>query len=174
MRQAITCALVLTSVAAGAEVLDRSATAFTSRTTVIIEGVAPQRAFDALVNDVSRWWNPAHTFSGDAANLRLAATPGGCLCEALPDGGGVAHAVVNHVVPGEMLRLAGALGPLQEHAIAGTLTWRFEKAATGTTATATYRVSGAFPGGLDKIAAAVDQVIAEQIGRLEAYLEGRR
>jgi hypothetical protein len=67
--------------------------------------------------------------------------------------------------------MSGALGPLQEHAITGTLTFRFEKAGQGTRASVTYSVSGYFPGGLDKIAGPVDSVIGSQLQRLKSYLE---
>src|SRR5688572_29973490 len=128
MSRRLLCALfVLAPAVAGAEVVDRSAAGFTARTTVTINA-SPERAFRALVDEIGSWWDKAHTWSGDALNLWLTANPGGCLCETLANGGGVAHAVVNHVIPGELLRLSGALGPLQEHAVTGTLTFRFEKA----------------------------------------------
>src|SRR5687767_7057764 len=99
----------------GADVVDRSPAGFTSRTTVTIVNTSPERAFRALVDDLGTWWDSAHTFSGDAGNLWLTANPGGCFCETLANGGGVAHAVVNQVLPGELVRMTGALGPLQEH-----------------------------------------------------------
>ena len=49
----------------------------------------------------------------DAKNLSIDARPGGCFCEKLPNGGGVEHARVVYVAPREVLRLSGALGPLQ-------------------------------------------------------------
>lgn len=164
-------ALALVPRTAGAEVIDRSAAGFTVKTVVTIAATSPERVFLALVDGISRWWNPAHTVSGDAKNIRLAAAAGGCLCETLPTSGSVTHAVINHVVQGRLLRLTGALGPLQEHAVTGTLTWQFDKAADGTTATVTYRVSGYFPGGFDNIAMPVDQVIGDQLKRLKGYVE---
>ena len=162
--------LALLPASARAEVVDRSPAGFTSRTTVSVD-VSPERAFRAVVDEIGSWWNKAHTWSGDAANLSLTATPGGCLCETMGNGGGVVHAVVNHVVPGELLRLTGALGPLQEHAVAGTLTFRFAKAGQGTTVTVSYVVSGYFPGGVERLAGPVDGVIGEQAQRLKAHLE---
>lgn len=156
--------------AASADVVDASPAGFLVRTVVTIDA-SPDRAFLALVEDVGSWWDSAHTFSGDAGNLWLTANPGGCLCETLANSGGVAHAVVNHVVPGELLRMTGALGPLQEHGVTGALTWRFARSGQGTTATMTYSVSGYVPGGLDTIAAAVDAVMSDQLKRLKAYLE---
>ena len=173
MSRGLALVLVLLPSVAGAEVVDRSAAGFTVKTVVVV-GASPERAFRALVDDVGRWWDSSHTFSGDAGNLRMTAHPGGCFCETLKNSGGVAHAVVNHVVPGALLRMTGALGPLQEHAVIGTLTWQFAASGQDATVTLTYRVAGYFPGGLDKIAGPVDQVVSEQLNRLKAYLERGR
>jgi glyoxylase-like metal-dependent hydrolase (beta-lactamase superfamily II)/uncharacterized protein YndB with AHSA1/START domain len=155
---------------AGADVVDRSPAGFTVKTVVTV-AVSPERAFKAFVDDIGRWWDSSHTFSGDAGNLRITATPGGCFCETLKNAGGVAHAIVNHVVPGELLRMSGALGPLQEHAVTGTLTWQFAASGQDATVTLTYSVGGYFPGGLEKIAGPVDQVLSDQLKRLKAYVE---
>ncbi len=163
--------LVITPAIANAEVVDRSPAGFTVKSVVTI-AASPERSFRALVDDIGRWWEPSHTLSGDAGNLRIDARPGGCFCETLPKGGGVAHAVVTNVVPGELVRMSGALGPLQEHAVVGTLTVQFASAGQGTTATLTYAVAGSFPGGLEKAAAPVDKVLSDQLHRLKTYLEG--
>jgi uncharacterized protein YndB with AHSA1/START domain len=170
MSRRLALALVLLPSLAGAEVVDRSATGFTVKTVVTV-GASPERAFRALVDDVGRWWDSSHTVSGDAGNLWMTANPGGCFCETLKNSGGVAHAVVNQVVPGELLRMMGALGPLQEHAVIGTLTWQFAASGKGAAITLTYRVGGYFPGGLDKIAGPVDQVLSDQLKRLKDYLD---
>jgi len=162
--------LVLAPALAGAEVVDRSAAGFTVKTVVTI-AASPERSFRALVDDIGRWWDSAHTWSGDARNLSLTAHPGGCFCETLANSGAVVHAVVSYVAPGALLRMTGALGPLQQHAIAGTLTWQFSATAQGTSATVTYSVGGYFPGGIEKIADPVDQVIGAQLQRLKAHLE---
>ena len=156
---------------AHAEVIDRSSGGFTVKTVVTINA-SPDRAFLALVEEIGQWWEASHTWSGSARNLSITAKPGGCFCETLANSGGVAHAIVNHVRPGELLRMSGALGPLQEHAVTGTLTWQFARAAQGTTATVTYSAAGHFPGGLEKIAGAVDQVIGGQLTRLKGFIEG--
>ena len=49
--------------------------------------------FDALTDDVGRWWNPEHSYSGVAANFSIDARAGGCFCERLKDGS-VAHMTV--------------------------------------------------------------------------------
>jgi uncharacterized protein YndB with AHSA1/START domain len=159
---------------AHAEVTDRNPAGFTSKTTVQMAGTT-DRVFSAFVQEIGQWWDSAHTFSGDAANLWLTPTPGGCLCETLANRGGVQHAQVIHVVPGELLRMTGALGPLQSEAVVGTLTWAFSaNPQGGVTATATYVVSGYYPGGIDKIAGAVDTVIGDQLRRLKAHVERSR
>jgi uncharacterized protein YndB with AHSA1/START domain len=170
LKTLIVAALVLAPAPAGAEVTDRTPGGFLVKTVVTIN-VSPERAFVALVDDIGRWWDSSHTSSGDAGNLWLTANPGGCFCETLANSGGVAHAVVSHVVPGALLRMTGALGPLQEHAVTGTLTWQFAKAGEGTTATMTYSVAGYFPGGVEKIAGPVDQVMSDQLRRLKSFLE---
>jgi uncharacterized protein YndB with AHSA1/START domain len=170
MARLLAALLLLTPALAGAEVVDHSPAGFTVRTVVTI-AASPERTYQALVGDIPAWWDASHTFSGRAANLSIAATPGGCFCETLASGGSVVHAVVNHVDPGRLLRMIGALGPLQEHAVTGALTWEFVVASGGTTATLTYRVGGYFPGGLEKIAAPVDQVLSDQLRRLKAHVE---
>jgi len=49
--------------------------------------LAPDAAY-ALLAEPGRWWNSAHTYSGDARNMGLEAKAGGCFCEILPDKGG--------------------------------------------------------------------------------------
>ena len=170
MSRLLVALFVLAPSLAAAEVTDRSAAGFTA-TAMVTVSASPERAFRALVDDVGSWWDSSHTWSGDAGNLWMTANPGGCFCETLANGGGVAHAVVNHVVPGELLRMTGALGPLQEHAVTGTLTWQFAKAPSGATITVTYRVSGYFPGGVERLAGPVDGVVSAQLKRLQSYLE---
>jgi uncharacterized protein YndB with AHSA1/START domain len=170
MSRVLTLVLVVLPALAHADVVDRSPAGFTVKTVVTV-AASPERAFRALVDDVGSWWDSSHTFSGDARNLSITANPGGCFCETLKNSGGVAHAVVNYVVPGELLRMTGALGPLQEHAVTGTLTWQFAASGQDATITLTYRVGGYFPGGLEKIAGPVDQVLSEQLKRLKAYVE---
>lgn len=130
----------------------------------------PAQTYAALAR-IGEWWNGEHTYSGSAANLRLDATAGGCLCEAIPQGNGsIEHMRVVYAQPGATLRLQGGLGPLQQYAAAGTLTWSLKPAANGTAITQTYVVGGYIPGGADKLAPLVDKVLAEQLGRLQKRL----
>lgn len=164
--------LVVSTSAAAGEVVDRSAGGFTLRTTVQL-AATPDRVYRALV-EVGSWWSKDHTYSGDARNMTIVARPGGCFCETLPDGGGVEHGRVVNVVPGSLLRLATALGPLQELGVAGSMTWQIAASGQGSMLTMTYVVGGYMPGGLDNIADPVDRVLAEQIALLKAHVEKSR
>jgi uncharacterized protein YndB with AHSA1/START domain len=131
------------------------------------------RVYRALVGDVGAWWNSDHTFSGDSRNLSMDARPGGCLCERLPGGGGVEHLRVVFARPGELLRLSGALGPLQPSALTGTMTWTLTASNDSTRVTLTYAVGGFREGGFADIAPAVDAVLSDQLNRLKAFVEKR-
>src|ERR1044071_7404786 len=82
---------------------------------------APPAAVWAALVQPSRYWNPAHSYSGNGANLTIEPRAGGCFCEALPDGGSVEHLRVTMVQPNQLLRLSGALGPLGTEGLAGGL-----------------------------------------------------
>lgn len=124
-----------------------------------------------LTEGVGYWWNPQHTFTGDAANLSIDARPGGCFCESFPEGGGVEHLRVVHVAPDHMLRLSGGLGPLQAFGVAGSLTWKLEEADGATSVEVTYVVGGFMEGGLGRIGGPVGAVIGEQLGRMKRFVE---
>ena len=173
---AVLFALAITGLAApgraAADVIDQSSGGFTLKTTVQVAAPA-DRVFRALV-DVGSWWSKDHTYSGDARNLSIAAQPGGCFCEKLPAGGGVEHGRVVQVRSGSLLRLQTALGPLQELGVSGSMTWQIAASAAGSTLTMTYVVGGYAPGGLDKLAAPVDQVLSQQVGLLKTHVEKSR
>ncbi|WP_310467293.1 ATPase [Sphingomonas sp.] len=119
--------------------------------------------------DVGGWWNLAHSYSGQAANLTLTPRAGGCLCERLPDGGGIEHLHVTMVQPGKQIVLTGALGPLLFQAATGVMTVKFERLGGGSKVTLDYRVAGFATGNADKLAAPVDQVLGEQLKRFGAF-----
>lgn len=133
--------------------------------------VSPEQAWRALTR-IDRWWNPAHTYSGDARRLHLDPRAGGCWCERWGDGQSVEHARVVLVMEHEgvrTLRVAGGLGPLQEMGAAGILTFTIAPHGAGAKIALTYRVSGDSSLGLDQLAPLVDGVIMEQFGRLIRY-----
>jgi len=152
-----------------AEVVDSSAAGFTVRESVTVEATA-ERAYTSVVQDIGKWWDSSHTYSGKSENLSIDATAGGCFCEKLP-GGGVRHMVVVLAIPGKFLRLSGALGPLQALAVTGSMTWTFTTDAEKTKLEVSYAVGGYSPGGLQKIAPAVDRVLAEQLERYVRFVE---
>jgi uncharacterized protein YndB with AHSA1/START domain len=129
------------------------------------------KVYEALVGQIGSWWNSEHTYSGDAKNLSIDARPGGCFCEKLPNGGGIEHARVIYVAPREVLRLSGALGPLQASGAAGTLTWKLTSGTDNTRIQLLYNVGGFIDGGFEKIAPAVESVLRGQLDRLKQFAE---
>ena len=72
--------------------------------------------------------------------------------------------------PGKLLRIRGALGPMQEMAVTAVLTVKLAPTASGgTEATVTYRVSGDASHKIDTFIPGVDQVIGLQFGAFAAY-----
>jgi len=156
--------------AARAAVVDVNLSGFQVKETVEIAAPA-DRVWSAL-GHIGAWWNPDHTWSKDARNLRLELVAGGCLCEALANGTGAArHMAVIFVVPGKTAILDGALGPLMFSGTSGRLVWSLTEADGKTTLSQTYYVGGYNEGGFAKLAPAVDGVLTDQLGRLKAYAE---
>ena len=129
----------------------------------------PDKLYAALI-DVAHWWNSAHTYSGDASHLSLKAEAGGCFCERWGDQS-VEHMRVVWAAPGHMLRLDGALGPLQPMAVNGVMTFTLKPSPEGTAMQFDYRVNGVSQSGLDKLAPAVNAMLSEQLDRLQRYAE---
>ena len=166
----LACALAIGSAPVFAEVMSVGPSGFAVKHEVAVKA-APGPVYDTLTAKVGSWWNPEHTFSHDARNLAIAAIPGGCFCERLPDGGGVQHMTVVYAGPGKALRMTGALGPLQGLGLAGSMTWDLAKSEAGTKLVVTYGIGGYMAGGFEKIAPIVDGVVGEQVGRLKSFLE---
>jgi hypothetical protein len=138
---------------------------------VFAVAAAPARVYDAAISQVSQWWNPEHTYSGESRNLSIDPRPGGCFCERLGGAGGVEHMRVVYLAPAQMIRMSGGLGPLQSSGVAGALTWAFSPAGPGTRMELTYSVGGFFPGGFEKIAPGVEAMLGEQALRLKRVVE---
>jgi uncharacterized protein YndB with AHSA1/START domain len=132
---------------------------------------SPARVYDALIKQVGSWWNPEHTYSHDANNLSIDARPGGCFCEKLPNGGGIEHLRVVYVVPPQIVRFSGALGPLQASGVAGSMTWKLTGVLDYTRLELSYSVGGFIEGGFEKIAPAVEAMLREQLDRLRMFVE---
>ena len=175
MRIAILISVLLAAVAApaSAAVKRASANGFELESKVVVP-VSPARAFAAL-GQVQTWWDPAHTYSGAAANLSMGTKAGDCFCERVPkDGGSIEHARVVYSRPGATLRLHGALGPLQSQAVNGTLTYSLKQVPEGTEVTQTYIVGGYFTMGAEQLAPLVDQVMSTQLTRYRDHLSPKR
>lgn len=153
-----------------ADVVSMDARGFALKTDVSISA-KPMAVYDAMF-DIDRWWNGSHTYSGSAANLKLEKRPGGCFCEALPDGGFVKHSEVTLAMPAQLVRIKGGLGPV--HGMGGNdvVSFAMKPEGEGTRLTVSYIVSAYSPGTDDKqLATAIDGVIKEQVSRLKKYVE---
>jgi hypothetical protein len=154
---------------ATAELRDSSPGGFTTHHQLELP-VPPAALYQHLVQ-ISDWWEPDHSWSGDANNLYLEAKPGGCFCERLPDGGWVEHLHLVYLAPGKELRFNGALGPLQQLGLQGAMSWKIEATETGSRLDWTYTVHGHMAeDGLLGLAPVVDAVNGAQVARLAALL----
>jgi uncharacterized protein YndB with AHSA1/START domain len=161
--------VALLSSTARAEVVDSAAGGFTVKQTLSVAAPAA-KAWAALI-DPRSWWDKSHTWSGDAANLSLDAKPNGCFCEKLPGGGGVRHMTVVYAEPRKLLRMSGGLGPLQDLAVSGAMTFKLTEAEGKTTLEMTYKIGGYAPTGLGALATPVDGVLGEQLARWKRKVE---
>ena len=161
---------------ASAEVVASSEAGFIVRETAEVPA-DPAATWQALIAP-QNWWNKAHTFSGDSANLYLDAQGGGCFCEKLPlkdaalgtRAGSVAHMRVVYADPGKALRMVGSLGPLQSEALTGTMTITLKPGGAGTRIVMEYVVGGYMRYKTDEIVPAVDNMLAEQLAGLATAL----
>lgn len=172
---------VVASAPAHAEVTTRTDAGFVVRVTAEV-AASPADAWKAFTTP-SLWWNPQHTFSGEAVNLTMDPSANGCFCEKLPvpkgapvtqKPGSVMHMRVVYAEPYRALRLVGGLGPLQSEAVNGTMTVTF-KPVDGSGGKATrilweYVVGGFMRYKTETISGAVDKVLAEQIAGLTKLL----
>lgn len=169
MKSVFVAILVLAASSARAEVVEVSATQFQVKSVYSI-AATPAQVY-AAYSKIGSWWNPDHSWSGKGENLTLEPKARGCFCEKLPDGGSVQHMAVVFAQPEKLLRLSGALGPLQPGALAGSLSLTTAEKDKSTELTLVYNVAGYYPGGLTGIAPAVDGVLREQMTRLKKYVE---
>jgi hypothetical protein len=119
------------------------------------------------------YWNKAHSWSGSSAGFYIDAQANGCFCELFQEKGAdnklktvgsVEHMRVIFAQPGKVLRMQGALGPLQSEAVIGTLTVAIEPAKDSKTTKVSfsYVVGGYMRYKVPEIAPAVDKVLGEQ------------
>ncbi|NCT69248.1 MAG: hypothetical protein GXC76_16590 [Rhodanobacteraceae bacterium] len=155
---------------AHAEVKHAAADAFTVTFAAPLHA-PPAKAWAGLVQ-VQHWWSGEHTWSGQAANLSLQANAGGCFCERWP-AGSAEHGRVVMALPDRLLRLDAALGPLQEFALKGILSFWIKPGADAASSEleVEYRVNGAADSALDGFAPQVDAVLGAQVARLVRYVD---
>ncbi len=162
---------------AQAKVVELEESAFVTRDTKVVSADL-REAWLALTQPGS-WWNSAHTFSGDSANMMLTPQAGGCFCERIPENdtaktvglaGSVKHMSVILAMPDQALRMEGALGPLQSEPVTAILTVTLAKAGDGTRITFEYAVGGYMRFEVPGIAKAVDGVMSQQLGGLAELL----
>ena len=168
-RWAILVVALLAASMANAEIVSAGPAGFNIRYVVEAPNVPAPTVWAAL-SDVAKWWDPEHTYSGNARNLSLDPVVSGCFCEKLSLYSGVEHARVVYALPAKTLRLIGALGPLQEFGVTGSLTWQIEPAGSGSRITMTYSVGGYADRPLAEWAPIVDEVLVSQVKRLGRYV----
>ena len=129
-----------------------------------LSALPPTQLWQRLL-EPSRWWSPAHTYSGDAGNLDLDARVGGYWRESW-QGGAVAHGRVIFLSAPESLRLEAPFGPLQGLGAYTVWTITLEAAADGTRVV--FEETAIAPPGadLETLAVAVDTVKSEAMRRL--------
>lgn len=116
----------------------------------------------------ARWWDPAHTYSGDAGNLSMGDRAGAYWREDWP-GGSVIHGQVLMVSEGRQLVLSAPFGPLM--GTGARCIWTITLAPAeggGTLVSSTHVVVGAPDTDLRLLAGPVDQVMGNGIRRLAA------
>ena len=171
-------AMALAAVPAAAEVVDQDENGFITRDVAEVEA-DPKETWLVLISP-AKFWNSAHSWSGDAANMRLTPQAGGCFCEKIPEDpdptkitleGSVEHMRVIHAFPEKALRMQGGLGPLQSEPVTGVLTIALSPTeAGGTRIVWEYNVAGRMRYEVDVIAKAVDGVMSEQLNGLVTLL----
>lgn len=141
---------------------------------------APDEIWKRLISPKD-YWSKEHSWSGSSAGFFIDAQAGGCFCELLQgkqtdskpvNAGSVEHMRVIFAQPGKVLRMQGALGPLQSEAVLGTLTVAMQPMAAMkngqpvTKLSFSYVVGGYMRYKVSEIAPAVDKVIGEQFASL--------
>ncbi|WAC23923.1 SRPBCC family protein [Blastomonas sp. SL216] len=183
MRNALaSLAFALAAIApAQAEVVEQADNGFVVQHSLTVS-TDPDATF-AMLRTPAKWWDKDHTWTGNAENLYMDAQAGGCFCELIPNEattesgapqrtlrGSVQHMQITYVDPGRLLRMSGALGPLQSEALAGAMTFTLKPVKGGTRITMDYVVGGFMRMKTADIAPAVDKVLVAQLSRLAMAL----
>ena len=168
---------VLLSAPAAAEVEAQSDMGFAVKHQAQVEA-SPDDVW-AVLAAPNRWWDERHSFTGDGDNFFLDMQAGGCFCERireqrggkLENSGSVQHMQVVYVEPPKVLRMTGALGPLQSEGVNGTLTIGLKPSEGGTLITFEYVVGGFMRYPVAELAPAVDGVIGQQLSGLARLVD---
>ncbi len=158
-------AALLVATPASAEVIARTADGFTLRYQLAMEST-PDDILSTM-SHVSDWWDSAHTYSGDARNITIDMTPGGCWCETLPNGTDFRHGTVV-AVETDRLAFNAPFGPLNGKATRADLTVTWPGENRGWMVTWVMAVEGP---GLGAYADGVDAVMGAGFNRFTHYLE---
>jgi opacity protein-like surface antigen len=173
----LAASLAAVAAPAAAEVVEQTDDGFTTRNTVEVTA-SPYETWQALLAP-GRWWEDSHTWSGDSDSMYISAQGGGCFCELLPapegapEGvrrGSALHMVVLQANPPSVLRMRGALGPLQSEPVDGVLTITISESGENTKIVWDYVVGGHMRFEVPTIAKAVDGVMAAQLRGLAKVL----
>ena len=167
--------LAVCACAAQAEVVEQDERGFVTRAGAQVTA-SPMETWVALISP-GKWWNGAHSWSGDAANMTLTPQADGCFCERIPEdgdrisfAGSVRHMTVVSAMPEQVLRMRGGLGPLQSEPVEGVLTVTLKPVDGGTRILWEYVVGGYMRYDVATISKAVDGVMNEQLSRLAQHL----
>lgn len=103
----------------------------------------PMRVFDALTNEIGKWWGSPYVASEDYRSLSLDLRPGGFFWEDWGDGQGIAVATVLGFRRGQILELEGTIR--MTGAVSGTVTFELTPEGGGTRLHVRQRAVGAIP-----------------------------
>lgn len=156
---------LLTAAPASAEIVSRGENAFTLRFAVGVE--AAREDIVAAVGRIPAWWDPAHTYTGDGANLSLTFEPGGCWCERLADGTVFEHARIVSISD-EAVVMNAPLGPLNGRATQADLTWSVGPETPQARVSLEFVVAGP---GVGALADPVHAVMQQGFGRYIDFIE---
>ena len=158
-------ALLLAAMPASAEVIARTADSFTLRFERRTE--APPAVIATLMGRPYAWWDGAHSYSGDAANLSVDMQVGGCWCEKLPDGSAFHHGTVL-AIEEDRLVFDAPFGPMHGKTTRADLVVAWSGPEGGRTLVWTLTVEGA---GLGAFADPVDGVMGAAFARFNQYVD---
>ncbi|HEV7229618.1 hypothetical protein [Brevundimonas sp.] len=150
---------------AAAEIVSRSENGFTLKF-VSSTDIDPADIPTAL-EDVALWWDGDHSYTGDAANLSLDLSPGGCWCEKMPDGTAFDHGRTVSVAA-DRIKFSAPFGPLRGKATTADLIVTWPGANRGWDVTWTMVVEGP---GVGAMADAVHGVMEAGFQRWVRFLE---